>query len=65
MLNIKNVGQKVNLFREKMTTGNGAIHRITYSVYSAPYKALLLPDHVTSNKYISLPPEVSDVDARR
>lgn len=34
MLNIKNVRQKVRLFREKMTTGNGAIHRITYSVQS-------------------------------
>lgn len=53
MLNIKNVGQKVRLFRVNMTTGNGAIHRITYSVYTATYKACfcwLLPDHVTSNK---------------
>ena len=53
MLNIKNVRQEVRLFRGKMTTGNGAIHRITYSVYSATYKAFsywLLSDHVKSNK---------------
>lgn len=53
MLNIKNVRQKVRLFRDKITTGNGAIHRIKYSVYSATHEACfywLLKDHVTSNK---------------
>ena len=53
MLNIKSVRQKVRLFREKLRTGNGAIHRITYSVYGATCKVCsywLLQDHVTSNK---------------
>lgn len=46
-------GKRSDFFDKKMTTGNGAINRITYSVYGTTYKVCsywLLQDHVTSNK---------------